>query len=68
MSIENISVKTQTLKPNGIIIGALTNNNGVISGFSSSKYMEVLNMRQTDITYIFKFTMPSTLPTSGDES
>lgn len=66
MSIENISVKTQTLKPNGVIIGALTNNNGVISGFSSSKYMEVLNMRQTDITYIFKCTMPSTLPTSGD--
>lgn len=63
-NIENISVRTTTKKPNGAIIGTLTNNNGVLSGFGTYNFFEIPNGRQTNATYVMKFTTPSTAPTS----
>lgn len=62
-SIENISVTTNTLKPNGAIIGTLTNNNGVLSGFGTHNFFEIPNGRQANATYVMKFTTPATAPT-----
>lgn len=59
-NIENISVRTNTLRPNGILVGNITNNNGVLSGFSTNSYFEIPNGRQADATYVVKFTTPST--------
>ena len=63
-NIENISVRSTTLKPNGVIIGTLTNSNGVLSGFGTYNFFEIPNGRQTNATYVMKFTTPSTAPTS----
>lgn len=65
--ISNIAVKTNTLKPQGIIKGNLTVANGVLSGFSSSAYFEVAGGRQDNSEFVVKFTTPSTAPSkSGD--
>lgn len=66
-NIENISVRTNTLKPNGILRGSLSNNNGVLSGFSTNSFFEIPNGRQADATYVVKFTTPSVIPSSGGQ-
>lgn len=63
-NIENISVRTNTLRPNGILVGNITNNNGVLSGFSTNSYFEIPNGRQADATYVVKFTTPPSAPAS----
>lgn len=63
--ISNIAVKTNILKPQGIIKGNLTVANGVLSGFSSSAYFEVAGGRQDNSEFVIKFTTPSTALTSN---
>lgn len=60
-NIENISVRSTTLKPNGILIGGVTNNDGVLS-FVADSYFEIPNGRQANATYVVKFTTPSANP------
>lgn len=62
-NIENISVRSTTLKPNGILIGGATSNNGVLS-FVANSYFEIPNGRQADATYVVKFTTPSANPSA----
>lgn len=61
-NIENISVRSTTLKPNGVIIGTLTNNNGVLSGFGTHNFFEIPDGRKENATYVVKFTTPATAP------
>ena len=65
--ISNIAVKTDTLKPQGIIKGNLTVANGVLSGFSSSAYFEVSGGRQDNSELVVKFTTPSTAPSKNED-
>lgn len=62
-NIENISVRSTTLKPNGILIGGVTSNNGVLS-FVANSYFEIPYQKQATMTYVVKFTTPSAYPTS----
>ena len=62
-NIENISVRSTTLKPNGILIGGVTSNNGVLS-FVANSYFEIPNGRQANATYVVKFTTPNANPTA----
>lgn len=62
-NIENIAVKTNTLKPNGIIVGNITNTNGILSNFAAYSYFEIPGGRVDNSEYVIKFTMPSALPT-----
>lgn len=65
--ISNIAVKTNTLKPQGIIKGNLTVANGVLSGFSSSAYFEVAGGRQDNSEIVIKFTTPNTAPSKNED-
>lgn len=63
-NIENISVRSTTLKPNGILIGGVTSNNGVLS-FVANSYFEIPYQKQATMTYVVKFTTPSAYPTNA---
>jgi len=65
-NIENIAVKTNSLKPQGIIRGNLTVTNGILSGFSSSAYFEVPGGRQDNSEFVIKFTTPNTAITKTE--
>lgn len=66
-NIENISVRTTTKCPNCVLIGGVTNNNGVLGGFSQNSYCEVPNGRHANATYVIKFTTPSTAPSGTQD-
>lgn len=63
-NIENISVRSTTLKPNGILIGGVTNNDGVLS-FVANSYFEIPNGRLDNSTGVFKFTLPNSIPSES---
>ena len=61
--VENISVRSTTKKPNGVILGSITNNSGVLSNFGADARFEVIDGKKANATYVFKFTTPSSLAT-----
>lgn len=52
-------IPSSTLQPNVLVYGSPTISNGVISGFSDTKYVEIPYGR-VDGEYVVKFTMPTT--------
>ena len=63
--IENICVKSDTLIPNTIVYGSPTISNGVVSNFSASNYLDIVNGKQdNNAEYVIKFTTGSTTKTT----
>lgn len=54
--------------PNGTVKGSPTLSNGVMSGFSTSNYLDVsYSYKSNNATYVFKFT-PTAFPATGASS
>lgn len=60
MAISRIGQPSDTLHPNGFMYGALQENNSVLSNFGAASYFEIPNVNLNNLTYVIKFTLPST--------
>jgi len=60
MAITRIGQPSDTLHPNGFMYGALQENNCVLSNFGNASYFEIPDVNLNNLTFVIKFTLPST--------